>query len=189
MEDSKDQSARLKSLRDSVKKITKRLSDGETGMMHKHDEQSREADRLRVQIQSLEEEIRGLYHSRHQLDLATKQNEKLISSLQEAKAQIEALRGEVDKLTASPSSYAIFSSLNEDGTGNVFVSGRKMKVSFHPAVKNSRLRKGQEVVLNEALNVIEAKGFDSQGEVVRLKDLLEPSRALVTLHFDEEKVA
>jgi len=44
-------------------------------------------------------------------------------------------------------------------------------------------------VLNEALNVIEAKGFEVQGEVVRLKDVLEGGRALVTLHFDEEKVA
>jgi len=189
MKDRKDRSARLTSLRDSVKKITKQLSESDTDVMPKHEEQAREADKLRVQIQSLEEEVRRLYQSRHQLDLATKQNEKLVSSLQEAKAQIEALRGEVDKLTAPPSTYAIFSSLNEDGTGNVFVSGRKMKVSFHPAVKNARLQKGQEVVLNEALNVIEAKGFESQGEVVRLKDLLESSRALVTLHFDEEKVA
>ena len=45
------------------------------------------------------------------------------------------------------------------------------------------------MILNEALNVIEARGFDVQGEVVRLKDMLEGNRALVTLHFDEEKVA
>ncbi|MDH5668158.1 MAG: proteasome ATPase [Nitrospira sp.] len=189
MKDRKDRSARLTSLRDSVKKITKRLSESDTDMIQKKEEQAREAEKLRVQIQSLEEEIRLLYHSRHQLDLATKQNEKLAGALHDAKEQIEALRAEVDKLTAPPSTYAIFSGLNEDGTGNVFVSGRKMKVSFHPGVKNSRLQKGQEVVLNEALNVIEAKGFDSQGEVVRLKDVLEGSRALVTLHFDEEKVA
>jgi len=99
------------------------------------------------------------------------------------------LRAEVEKLTAPPSAYAIFSSLNTDGTGNVYVSGRKMKVSLHPSIKGSAMRKGQEVVLNEALNVIEVKGFDTQGEVVRLKDVLEGNRALVTLHFDEEKVA
>ncbi|GIW55072.1 MAG: hypothetical protein KatS3mg082_1476 [Nitrospiraceae bacterium] len=45
------------------------------------------------------------------------------------------------------------------------------------------------MILNEALNVIEARGFDGQGEVVRLKDIIEGNRALVTLHFDEEKVA
>jgi proteasome-associated ATPase len=169
--------------------MTKRLSDGEADVMHRNDEHARESEKLRVQIQSMEEEIRRLYQSRYQLDQATKQNEKLVLTLQEAKAQIEALRAEVEKLTAPPSAYAIFSSLNSDGTGNVYVSGRKMKVSLHPSVNGKELRKGQELVLNEALNVIEAKGFDVQGEVVRLKDLLEGNRALVTLHFDEEKVA
>ncbi|TKS59687.1 MAG: proteasome ATPase [Nitrospira sp.] len=189
MGDNKGQTSRLRSFRDSVKKITKRLSEGDADMIHKNDEHAREVDKLRVQIQSMEEEIRRLYQSRYQLDQANKQNEKLVSTLQEAKAQIEALRAEVEKLTAPPSTYAIFSSMNADGTGNVYVSGRKMKISLHPSIKGSELRKGQEVILNEALNVIEVKGFDSQGEVVRLKDVLEGGRALVTLHFDEEKVA
>ncbi|HET9576077.1 MAG TPA: proteasome ATPase [Nitrospira sp.] len=172
-----------------MKHITKRLSEGEADVIHRNDEQAREIEKLRVQIQSMEEEIRRLYQSRYQLDQATKQNEKLVATLQEAKAQIEALRAEVEKLTAPPSTYAIFSSLNQDGTGNVYVSGRKMKVSLHPSIQSKGLRKGQEVILNEALNVIEARGFDVQGEVVRLKDMLEGNRALVTLHFDEEKVA
>jgi len=188
MAEKKGSPSRLKSLRDSVTRMTKRLSEGET-VIHRNDEHAREAEKLRVQIQSMEEEIRRLYQSRYQLDQATKQNEKLVATLQEAKAQIEALRAEVEKLTAPPSTYAIFSSLNSDGTGNVYVSGRKMKVSLHPSIDGKRLRKGQELILNEALNVIEAKGFDVQGEVVRLKDVLEGNRALVTLHFDEEKVA
>lgn len=188
MGESKNQQTRLRSLRDSVKKITKRLSERNAGMIHKNDEHAGETDRLREQIQSMEEEIRRLYQSRYQLEQVNKQNERLVAALQEAKTQIETLRAEVDKLTAPPSSYAIFSSLNEDGTGNVFVSGRKMKVSIHPSISGPQLRKGQEVVLNEALNVIEAKSFDRQGEVVRLKDVLEGGRALVTLHFDEEKV-
>lgn len=189
MADTKGSPSRLRSLRDSVKHITKRLSEGEADVIHRNDEQNREIEKLRVQIQSMEEEIRRLYQSRYQLDQATKQNEKLVTTLQEAKAQIEALRAEVEKLTAPPSTYAIFSSLNQDGTGNVYVSGRKMKVSLHPSIQSKGLRKGQEVILNEALNVIESRGFDVQGEVVRLKDMLEGNRALVTLHFDEEKVA
>ncbi|MDP3090243.1 MAG: proteasome ATPase [Nitrospira sp.] len=172
-----------------MKQITKRLSEGKADVISKNDDQAREVDKLRVQIQSMEEEIRRLYQSRYQLDHATKQNDKLVATLQEAKTQIEALRAEIEKLTAPPSSYAIYSSMNADGTANVFVSGRKMKVSLLPAINGKELRRGQEVVLNEALNVIEAKGFDVQGEVVRLKDVLEGGRALVTLHFDEEKVA
>jgi proteasome-associated ATPase len=189
MDGKKESPSRFRSLRDSVTHITKRLTEGETGVAQRNDEHVREVEKLRVQIQSMEEEIRRLYQSRYQLDQATKQNEKLVTTLQEAKVQIEALRAEVEKLTAPPSAYAIFSSLNADGTGNVYVSGRKMKVSLHPSINGNAMRKGQEVVLNEALNVIEIKGFDVQGEVVRLKDVLEGNRALVTLHFDEEKVA
>ncbi|OQW67814.1 MAG: proteasome ATPase [Nitrospira sp. ST-bin5] len=165
------------------------MSEGKADVISKNDDHAREVEKLRVQIQSMEEEIRRLYQSRYQLDHATKQNDKLVATLQEAKAQIEALRAEIEKLTAPPSSYAIYSSMNADGTANVFVSGRKMKVSLLPAINGKELRRGQEVVLNEALNVIEAKDFDVQGEVVRLKDVLEGGRALVTLHFDEEKVA
>ncbi|HEU4502393.1 MAG TPA: proteasome ATPase, partial [Nitrospira sp.] len=160
MADTKGRPSRLRSLRDSVKHITKRLSEGDADVIHRNDEQAREIEKLRVQIQSMEEEIRRLYQSRYQLDQANKQNEKLVNTLQEAKAQIEALRAEVEKLTAPPSTYAIFSSLNQDGTGNVYVSGRKMKVSLHPSLMGKGLRKGQEVILNEALNVIEARGFD-----------------------------
>ncbi|MCS6285247.1 MAG: proteasome ATPase [Nitrospira sp.] len=189
MADKKSGSSRIRSLRDSVKKITKRLSEGKADVISKNDDHAREVEKLRVQIQSMEEEIRRLYQSRYQLDQATKQNDKLVSTLQEAKAQIGALRAEIEKLTAPPSSYAIYSSLNADGTANVFVSGRKMKVSLLPAIDGKELRRGQEVVLNEALNIIEAKAFEVQGEVVRLKDVLEGGRALVTLHLDEEKVA
>jgi proteasome-associated ATPase len=181
--------SRLSSFRESFKKITERLSDGDAQVVKKNEEHAREVEKLRIQIQSMEAELRQLHQSRYQLEQAHKQNERLTSTLQDAKAQIEALRAEVDKLTAPPSSYAIFSSLNEDHTATVYVTGRKMKVNIHPSIKAQDLRKGQEVVLNEALNVIEVRGFDGQGEVVRLKDLLEGRRALVTLHFDEEKVA
>jgi proteasome-associated ATPase len=189
MAEPKGSSGRLRSFRDSVKRLTQSLSDGDGVVTHKNDEQAREVEKLRTQIQSMEEEIRRLYQSRYQLEQTTKQNEKLVATLQEAKSQIETLRAEVEKLTAPPSTYGIFSSLDTDGTGNVYVSGRKMKVSLHPSIKAKSLRKGQEVILNEALNVIEVRGFDVQGEVVRLKDVLEGNRALVTLHFDEEKVA
>jgi proteasome-associated ATPase len=189
MAESKRTSSRLSSLRDSVKKLTERLSDAETVPVRKQDEQVREVDKLRIQIQSLEDEIRQLHHSRSQLEQAHRQNEKLTATLHEAKAQIEALRTEVEKLTAPPSTYAIFSSMNADATANVYVAGRKMKVNLHPSIKSKELRKGQEVILNEAFNIIEARGFDGMGEVVRLKDTLGEKRALVTLHFDEEKVA
>jgi proteasome-associated ATPase len=189
MREGRKGSGRLRSLRNTVKRITDRLSENEPAMNKQSEEYERELDKLHVQVRSMEEELRHLRASRSQLDQAHKQNEKLAATLHEAKSQIEALRAEVEKLTAPPSSYGIFSSANVDGSINVYVSGRKMKVNLHPTIKSKDLRKGQELVLNEALNVVEVKGFDGQGEVVRLKNFIENNRAVVTMHADEERVA
>ena len=72
---------------------------------------------------------------------------------------------------------------------NVFIAGRKMKVNLHPEIRIDTLKKGQQLILNEALNAVETCDFDMQGEVVRLKDLLGDHRAIVTLRADEERVA
>ena len=88
--DGKNESpSRFRSLRDSVTQITKRLTEGEADVAQRNDEHVREVEKLRVQIQSMEEEVRRLYQSRYQLDQATKQNEKLVATLQEAKGQIK----------------------------------------------------------------------------------------------------
>ncbi|HLB02489.1 MAG TPA: proteasome ATPase [Nitrospiria bacterium] len=172
-----------------MKKLSDQLSGGNPSPEEKTREYEWEIEKLRVQIKSLEEEARDLRQSRTQLEQAYRQNEKLISALQEAKAQIEALKLEIEKLTAPPSTYAIFSSGNKDGTVNVFIAGRKMKVNLHPEIRIDTLKKGQQLILNEALNAVETCDFDMQGEVVRLKDLLGDHRAIVTLRADEERVA
>ena len=189
MAEMKKTPGRLSSIRNTVKKLTERLSDdhGAEGTMK--DEQEREKEKLLVQLRSLEEEVRRLHQARHQLEQANRQNERLTDALQDTKAQIEAMRAEVEKLTAPPSTYGIFTSVNKDQTVNVYVTGRKLKVNLHPAINVKTLCKGQEVILNEALNVIEACGFDVQGEVVRLKDNLDGRRATITLRTDEERVA
>ena len=65
-----------------------------------------------------------------------------------------------------------------------------MRVSVSPSVELDELRPGQEVVLNEALNVVIAQGYETIGEVVMLKEVLEDGdRALVISHADEERVA
>jgi len=156
--------------------------------MGKQNDPNGELEKLRTELESMETEMHQLYDSRQQLRQSQQQNERLVSTLQEAKSQIEALRKEVEKLTAPPSSYAIFCSLNQDDTANVSVSGRKMRVSMHPALAGKELRKGQEVILNEALNIIEMREFDPQGEVVQLKVQLDDHRALVKLRHDEERV-
>lgn len=189
MAEMKKTPGRLSSIRNTVKKLTERLSEEHPSEGMMQDPQGREKEKLLVQIRSLEEEVRRLTQARHQLEQAHRQNDRLSEALQEAKARIEAMRAEVEKLTAPPSTYGIFSSTNDDKTVNVYVSGRKLKVNLHPSIEAKSLRKGQEVILNEALNVIESRGFDLQGEVVRLKDSLDERRAIITLRTDEERVA
>src|ERR1700736_1808614 len=118
------------------------------------------------------------------------QNERLAGTLREARDQIVALKEEVDRLAQPPSGFGVFLEACEDGTADVFTGGRKMRVSVSPAVDLDSLRPGQEVVLNEALNVVIAQGYETIGEVVMLKEILEDgARALVISHADEERVA
>jgi len=116
------------------------------------------------------------------------QNEKLMNALYEAREQITSLKEEVDKLCAPPSTYGVYLSLNEDATINVLSQGRKVKVNLHPSIKAETLKPGQELVLNEGLNVVEVAGYEIQGDVVILKEMLEEGRAVVTLRADEDKV-
>jgi proteasome-associated ATPase len=119
---------------------------------------------------------------------AHNQNEILVTALQEAREQIAALKEEVDKLCAPPSTYGVYLAANEDNTVTILSQGRKVKVNLHPSLKPEMLKPGQELILNEGLNVIEAAGYEIQGEVVILKEQLDAERALVTLRADEEKV-
>ena len=130
-----------------------------------------------------------LLETKGQLAQAVSQNEKLTYTLREAREHIAALREEVDKLTQPPNAYGTVLSLNDDDTVDVFASGRKMRVSVHPDL-DTGLKRGQEVVLNESLNVVMARGFDSMGEVVTIKEVLEDGhRALIVGRADEERCA
>ncbi|HXC76890.1 MAG TPA: hypothetical protein VNU19_07555, partial [Candidatus Acidoferrum sp.] len=137
-------------------------------------------------VQSLEER---LLETKGQLAQAVSQNEKLTYTLQQAKEHIAGLREEVDKLTQPPSAYGTFLHANDDGTVDVFSGGRKMRVALHPEIEPSEMRRGQEVVLNESLNVILVRAGEDSGEVVTLKEVLEDARrAIVYGRADEERV-
>ncbi|MGC9963561.1 MAG: hypothetical protein ABSE47_16920, partial [Acidimicrobiales bacterium] len=110
---------------------------------------------LRRRLQEAPQRVRSLeerlLEAKGQLSHATSQNERLTFTLQQAKEHIAALREEVEKLTQPPAAYGTYLETNEDGTVDIFSSGRKMRVSLHPELDVDALRKGQEVVLNESL--------------------------------------
>ncbi|MGH3156926.1 MAG: AAA family ATPase, partial [Streptosporangiaceae bacterium] len=137
-------------------------------------------------VRLLEERLREAETS---IAAVTSQNERLAGTLREARDQIVALKEEVDRLAQPPSAFGVFLSACEDGAADVFTGGRKMRVNVSPAVSLEELRPGQEVVLNEALNVVVAQGYETAGEVVMLKEVLaDTERALVIAHADEERV-
>ncbi len=125
---------------------------------------------------------------REQLSDAERQNEKLVAMLQEAKQQIELLKEEVDKLCAPPNTYGIFSRANKDGTAEILVDGKPMRVNCHPNLDAFALEEGQLVVLNEAFNLIEPSGYVGRGDISHIVDFLGDNRAIVLGHTDEEKV-
>ncbi|NDL56100.1 proteasome ATPase [Phytoactinopolyspora mesophila] len=117
------------------------------------------------------------------------QNERLSVTLREARDQIVTLKEEIDRLAQPPSGFGTFLSRYEDGTVDVFTGGRKLRVAVSPEVDIASLQPGQEVMLNEALNVVRALEYERVGEVVMLKELLaDTERALVIGHTDEERV-
>ncbi|PYC77169.1 proteasome ATPase [Streptomyces tateyamensis] len=119
----------------------------------------------------------------------TAQNERLVATLREARDQIVALKEEVDRLAQPPAGFGTFLAKNEDGTADIFTGGRKLRVNVSPTLELDELRRGQEVLLNEAMNVVDAFAFESIGDLVTLKEVLEDGeRALVVGHTDEERV-
>jgi proteasome-associated ATPase len=168
---------------------------------------SRSPDELRAQLGFLEEEVADLRrrlaegpgHSRvieqrladtqRSLAAVTAQNERLAQTLREARDQIMTLKEEVDRLAQPPAGFGTFLGRNEDDTIDVFTGGRKLRVNVSPSVEVDELRRGQEVMLNEALNVVAALDYEEVGEVVMLKEILaDGDRVLVIANADEERV-
>jgi proteasome-associated ATPase len=170
-------------------------------------EYDREVSELQGQVKLLEDE---LALTRRKLDAAPRQmhllekrlaetsaelaktrdnNEKMAGTLREAREQLVTLKEEVEKLSMPPSSYAVFLEAFDDATADVFANGRKLRVNVSPEVEIESVSRGQQVMLNEAMNIIRSFDYEVQGEVVVLKEVMEDGkRALVIGRTDEERV-
>jgi proteasome-associated ATPase len=148
---------------------------------------------LRRRLSDSPSQARGielrLADTQRSLSAVTSQNERLAQTLREARDQITKLKEEVDRLAQPPAGFGTFIQRNEDDSVDVFTGGRKLRVNVSPGVDIDVLVKGQEVMLNEALNVVAALEFEQIGEVVMFKELLaDGERALVIANADEERV-
>ncbi len=171
-----------------------------TGEPHGHDAAThREVELLRQEIASLRRRVteqpgrvRTLEDRvallQRQADDLLNRNERLQRTLGDAREQLVTLRTEVDRLAQPPNGYATFVEAHADGTVDVVQAGRKLRVAMSPTVDRDQLGAGQEVMLNEALNVVTAVGYERTGELVTVKELLGDDRALVLARADEERV-
>ena len=147
---------------------------------------------LRRRLQDAPKRVRTLeerlLETKGQLAQAVSQNERLTTTLREARDHIAALRDEVEKLTQPPSGYGTVLAVNDDQTVDVHAGGRKMRVSAHPEAE-ADLEPGAEVVLNESFNIVLARRPNRTGEVATLKELMpDGDRVLVVGRADEETV-
>ena len=129
-----------------------------------------------------------LLEIRSQLAQATSQNDKMSTALTETREQLALLRDEVEKLTAPPNPFGTVIGINPDGTVDVLASGRKLRVSVEPTVEIKQLERGQEVILNDAFNIVDVRTFEDTGDIATIKELLGDDRLIVLVRGDEERV-
>lgn len=147
---------------------------------------------LRARLQDAPRRVRlledRLLDVRNQLVQSQGQNEKLSIVLAETREQLALLRDEVEKLTAPPNPFGTVLQLNSDGTVDITSSGRKLRVAVEPTVEIKELEPGQEVILNEAFNIVDVRTFEATGDVATVKEILDDARLVVVGRGDEERV-
>ncbi|MDA2979816.1 MAG: proteasome ATPase, partial [Actinomycetota bacterium] len=147
---------------------------------------------LRGRLQDAPRRVRlledRLLDARNQLMQAQGQNERLGIVLAETREQLALLRDEVEKLTAPPNPFGTVLQINADGTVDITSSGRKLRVAVEPTVEFKELEPGQEVILNEAFNIVDVRTFETTGEVATIKEILGDDRLVVVGRGDEERV-
>ena len=129
-----------------------------------------------------------LYEMTRDLMHAHRRNRKLTSALQEAKEKLEQLKEKVEQLSAPPNNYGVYLQSNDDGTLDIDLGGKRWRVNADPEINTDQLQKGQEVIVNGVMNVVSVREFERQGEVVKVKEMLDDNRVLVNMRADEERV-
>ena len=137
------------------------------------------------QIRHLQQQIG---HLKQELMQTHRRNRQLTSVLQEAKEKLEVLKEKVEQLSAPPNNYGVFLGLNDDGTVDIDVNGRKWRVNLDPGIKPRDLEVGQQVIVNSGMNVVGIKAAEQHGDVVKVKERLSDERAIVSFRTDEERL-
>lgn len=168
--------------------------------------ENHEAEQLAERLQMTERQVNVLRDKNRNLDkqLAglSGNNQRLVALLETTREQIITLKAALEKDGDTPFSYGTVVAKHprqhpEPGSGiestgaqavDVIYSGRKMRVAVSPLMDFDSVLVGQQVLLNEALVVVAALGFEETGELVTVKELLENNLAVVMARADDQRV-
>lgn len=165
-----------------------------------------EAEQLAERLQMTERQVNVLRDKNRNLDKQLSSlsgnNQRLVALLETTREQIITLKTALEKDGDTPFSYGTVVAKHprkhpEAGHGiestgvqavDVIYSGRKMRVTVSPLMDFDAVLIGQQVLLNEALVVVAALGFEETGELVTVKELLENNLVVVMARADDQRV-
>ena len=136
-------------------------------------------------ITALEDQLAA---AQQELESSVAQNGRLAETLRTARSQIADLRAEVERLSAPAHTFGTYLGPGADGGLMVNVQGRKVQVEPTDEATAVRLEPGQELLLNDALQIVGVGRFEDRGELMAVAELLEDGRVLVVGRGDEERV-
>jgi proteasome-associated ATPase len=125
------------------------------------------------------------------IDALGARNVRLAELLRDSRDQLEALKGEVERLGTPPSTYGVvLQDPTDPDTAEVMAAGRRMRLTLAPGVDTAVLSAGATVRLNEAMTVVEeCGGLPVTGVTAVFRDALaDGERARVVMGNDEEHV-
>ena len=193
-------------VRDTMKKLSSHLPKTDVATQHRLLQLEQELKELASQVkffegesdelmQKLERNLhefeilrRKYYRVKEQQSESLRRNEQLAAKLQELKTLVREKQEEIDNLCAPPNSYGTFIAVNPDHTIDLDNDGRRLRVNVRPGIDPAEFEAGQQLILNEAYNVIGVAGQESKGEIGEIKELLGDGRVIVSGRADEEKV-
>jgi proteasome-associated ATPase len=202
----RNDSAKKSFVRDTMKKLSSHLPKTETPTHNQLFQFEQEIKELYSQLKFFEGEseelMQKLERSLHEFEIlrrkyyrlkeqqheSLRRNERLAAKLQELKALVREKQEEIDSLCAPPNSYGTFIVVNPDNTVDVDSEGRRLRVRVRPGIQLSEFTAGQQLILNEAFNIIGVAEQETKGEVVQVKERLDDVRVIVRGRTDEEKV-
>ena len=123
-----------------------------------------------------------------ELEKLAAHNERLVSGLRSARAQIVELKNDLERVGDPPNSYATFLRRCEGTTIDVLHNGRRLRVATAASLDLDALAPGTELRLNEALAAVEAVPQGDSGNVVPVVEALADTRVLVAVAPDDTRV-